>query len=118
MADRQRRAQTIGGVLIGVTIMLLGVMIFLDRAGLITTFHYSAFWGVLLITVGLVKLSYPAETGRRQGGWWVLFGVWMLLNETRVWRFHDSWPLLLMAIGSNVIWKELVQRPRAHERVE
>ena len=118
MADPQRRAQRIGGVLIGVTIMLLGVLIVLDRAGFITTFHDSAFWGVLLIAIGLVKLSYRSETGQRQGGWWVFFGVWTLLNETRVWRLHDSWPLLLVAIGSNVIWKELVQRPRVHERVE
>lgn len=118
MADPQRPAQTIGNVLIGVTIMLLGVMIVLDRAGVITRFHYSAFWGILLIAIGLVKLSYRSETGQRQGGWWVFFGVWMLLNETRAWRFHDSWPLLLVAIGINVMWKELVQRPRAHERVE
>ena len=102
MADPQRPAQTIGNVLIGVTIMLLGVMIVLDRAGVITRFHYSAFWGILLIAIGLVKLSYRSETGQRQGGWWV----------------HDSWPLLLVAIGINVMWKELVQRPRAHERVE
>jgi hypothetical protein len=58
------------------------------------------------------------DDGGGGGGWWVFFGVWMLLNETRLWRFHDSWPLLLVAIGINVIWKELVQRPRAHERVE
>jgi hypothetical protein len=118
MTDPQPRAQTVAGLAIGVTIMVLGVMIFLDRAGWIETFHYRAFWGVVLITIGLVKLSHRLERGRRRGGWWVFFGVWMLLNETRLWRLDDSWPLLLVAIGINVIWKELVERPRAHERVE
>jgi hypothetical protein len=43
----------------------------------------------------------------------------MLLNETGVWRFRDSWPLFLVAIGISVVWKEVAgRRLRAHERVE
>ena len=84
MADPQRPAQTIGNVLIGVTIMLLGVMIVLDRAGVITRFHYSAFWGILLIAIGLVKLSYRSETGQRQGLVGVLRRLDVVERDARV----------------------------------
>jgi len=118
MTDEPRRAHKIFGVLTGVTIMLLGMTLLLDHAGFIAAFHYTVFWGALILAVGLVKLSSQPEHGQRRGGWWVFFGAWMLLNETRVWRFDQSWPLLLVAIGISIVWKELVSRSRARERVE
>jgi len=40
----------------------------------------------------------------------VFFGVLMLLDEMQVLRFRDSWPLLLVAIGISMVWKDVVQR--------
>jgi hypothetical protein len=42
----------------------------------------------------------------------------MLLNEMDVLRGRDAWPLLMVAFGVSIVWKELVRRPRMHERVE
>src|SRR3954467_8586079 len=99
MSNASRPAAKMAGVLIGAAIALLGVTLLLERTGLIVHFHYNVFWGALVLAVGLVKLSAPAENGHRQGGWWVFFGAWMILNETRIWRARDSWPLLLLAAG-------------------
>ena len=110
--------RNLGGLLVGLTVMLFGATLFLDRAGLIDGFYYVPFWPVIIVTVGLVKLSHPRADGRREGGWWVFFGVWLLLNETRIIRFRDSWPLFLVALGVAIVWKEFVRTPRAHERVE
>ena len=119
MTDEPRRPDKTGGLLIGTTIMLIGVTLLLDRTGIISGVHYTAFWGLLVMTVGLVKLSQVRENGRREGGWWLFFGVWMLLNETRVWRFRESWPLLLVAFGISMAWKEIVRRrPPAQERLK
>jgi hypothetical protein len=42
----------------------------------------------------------------------------MLLNETRAWRFEESWPLFIVAVGVNMVWKEIAGRSRARARVE
>jgi hypothetical protein len=118
MTDESRPARTTAGVLIGTAIVLLGVTLLLGRAGVILHLHYNVFWGAIVLAVGLVKLSHPPEHGRRHGGWWVFFGAWMLLNETRVWRAHESWPLLLVAAGVSIVWKELASRPGRRETVE
>lgn len=118
MTGQQRQHRNVGGALVGLTIVLLGVTLLLDRAGVIDGFDYASVWPLVVITIGLVKLSHTRDDGRREGGWWVFFGVWMLLNEMHVLRVRESWPLFLVAIGVSMIWKELDRRPRTHERVE
>ena len=98
--------------------MLFGETRLLDRAGLIDGFHYMPFWPAIIITVCLGKLSHPRADGRREGGWWVFFGTWLLLTEMHIFRLRDSWPLFLVALGVAIVWKEFVRTPRAHERVE
>jgi hypothetical protein len=117
MTDEQRQ-RNVAGVVFGVIIMLLGATLFLDRTGVIDAFDYAPFWPVIIITIGLAKLSRRRCGGWRHGGWWVIFGVVMLLNELHVLRVRDAWPLLLVAFGVSMVWKELVRRPRMHERVE
>jgi hypothetical protein len=109
---------------IGLLIVALGVALLLDRAGVIdafgrSNFGRSNFWPVVIIVVGLVKLANRPEHGPRQGGWWVFLGVWLLLNDMRLLRFRDSWPLFLVAIGISIVWNQIVpHRPRAPEKVE
>ena len=119
MTDEYRDDHKAGGVMIGVTLMLLGAALMLDRAGIIDGVQYTAFWGLLIMTIGIVKLSHVGPDGSRHGGWWLFFGAWMLLNETRAWRFRDSWPLLIVAVGVSMVWKEIAgRRSRARARVE
>ena len=114
MTDDPRPRRNLGGILIGLAIMLFGLTIFLDRVGLIDGFDFINVWPVALITIGLVKLSQPRADGRREGGWWVFFGAWMLLAQLEVLRTRDAWPLLLVALGVSMVWKEA----RARARVE
>ena len=119
MADEYRGGDKAGGVVIGVTLMLFGAAIMLDRAGLIDGVHYTAFWGLMVMTIGIVKLSQVGPEGSRHGGWWLFFGTWMLLNETSAWRFRESWPLLIVAVGVSMVWKEIAgRRSSARARVE
>ena len=66
---------------IGLLIVALGVALLLDRAGVIDAFGRSSFWPFVIICVGLVKLANRPAHGPRQGGWWVFFGVLLLLND-------------------------------------
>jgi LiaF transmembrane domain len=105
-------------LIFGVIIMLLGATLFLDRTGIIDAFDYTPFWPIVIITIGLAKLSHRRKDGRREGGWWVGAGVVLLLNQMHLMRMRDAWPLFLVAFGVSIVWKELVHRPRMHERVE
>jgi hypothetical protein len=109
-----QQPRNIVGIVIGVTMMLFGISLFLDRTGAIDWFGYRAFWPVAAIAIGLVKLSHLREDGRREGGWWVFFGVWMLLNQMHVLRMRESWPLFLVGIGVSLVWKDV----RARAKVE
>ena len=118
MPDDLQRTSDLVRVTIGLVIVALGIALLLDRAGVIDAFGRSNFWPFVIICIGLVKLANRPENGRREGGWWVFIGVWLLLNELRVLRFGDSWPLFLVAIGVSIVWKQIVRPPSAPENVE
>ena len=109
---RHRRNTT--SLAFGVAIMLFGVTMFLDQLGVIDGPDYAIFWPLVVIAIGLVKLSQPRHDGRRHGGWWVFFGSWMLLSQLHLIWLRESWPLLLVALGISMVWKEM----RTHARVE
>jgi hypothetical protein len=118
MTGEQRQQRNVADLALGLIIMLLGATLFLDRTGVIDALDAAPFWPVVVITIGLAKLSQRQNDGRRHGGWWVVVGVAMLLNEMHVLRGRDAWPLFMVAFGVSIVWKELVRRPRVHERVE
>ena len=103
-----------GGLIVGMAIMLFGVTALLDQAGIIDGPGYATFYPLLAIAIGLVKLSQPRADGRRHGGWWVLWGAFWLMTQLHIGWLRDSWPLLLVALGISMVWKEM----RTHARVE
>ena len=49
----------------------------------------------------------------------LFIGVLLLLNQMRVLRFQESWPLFIVAVGGTMVWKEVFRRgSRVHEKVE
>ena len=113
------RASDPARLTIGLLIVALGVALLLDRTGVIDAFGRSTFWPFVIIVVGLVKLANRPPHGPWQGGWWVFFGVWLLLNNMRVLRFRDSWPLFLVAVGLSIVWNQIgAHRPRTPGKLE
>jgi len=103
------------GIVIGLVIVALGVVLFLEQIGTFGWRPTWSFWPVLIIAMGLARFSQPRADGRREGGWLIFIGSWLLLNEMRVLRFRDSWPLLLVALGIHTMWKAIARttQPRA-----
>lgn len=98
------------GVVIGLMIVGLGVVLFLDQTGLFGWPLSWSLWPFLIIALGLARFSTPRPDGTREGGWLIVIGTWLLLNEIHVLRFRDSWPLVLVALGVHTMWKAVMRR--------
>ena len=120
MSDQPRPTANIGGTLVGLTMMAIGVVLLLDQTGVVAGLGWRHIWPVVLIGLGLVRLAFPREDGHRDGGWMVLIGALLLMDQLRVLRFRESWPLFIVGIGISMVWNELARRrrPRLSERVE
>ena len=103
-----------GGVFVGLMIVGLGIIVLVDQTGLLGWQPSWSIWPVLIIGLGLARFAAPRPDGSRDGGWLIFIGVWLLLNEMRVLRFRDSWPLILVAFGVHTMWKALVQPNRTN----
>jgi hypothetical protein len=116
VSDELRPRVNTEGVVIGVVIMLLGTTIMLDRAGVIHLYGQVVFWPFVLITIGLIKLLRRRDDGRREGGWWVFLGTWLLLNDIGLLQFRTSWPLILVAVGCSIVWTAVFPRAPRERR--
>ena len=98
------------GVVIGLLIVGMGMVLFLDQTGLFGWRMSWSLWPFLIIGLGLARFSTPRPDGTREGGWLIFIGAWLLLNEMGVLRFRDSWPLILVALGVHTMWKAIMRR--------
>jgi hypothetical protein len=110
MSMMHRDRPSPAGIVFGLVIIVLGVVLFLDQTGILGWRPTWSFWPVLIIAMGLARFSQPRADGTRDGGWLLFVGVWLLLNELHVLRYRDSWPLFLVAIGIQTMWKAIARR--------
>ena len=100
---------------IGLTVMAMGLVLLLGRFGIIPVTGLWHLWPLLLIGLGIGKLSTSYADRTRHGTVLVIVGVWLLCNELRIWRAEDSWPLLLVAFGLRIVWKAVSGAAREAE---
>jgi hypothetical protein len=101
-----------GRIVVGVVVMVLGILLLLDTtgvAGLETTWRL---WPFALLAIGLARVTNAAEAecpGRANGVLLLLLGVWGLVSEFHLFGFDylSSWPLLLIAIGTGIVWRSV-----------
>ena len=118
MPEHPRRPN-IGGAPVGLTMMAVGFVLLLDQTGIVHGLGWRHIWPSVIIGLGLARLAFPREDGRRDGGWMVFIGTLLLVDQLRILRFRESWPLFIVAIGVTMVWNELGRRrPRAYERAE
>jgi hypothetical protein len=122
-------------MVIGLAVMGVGLALaFAQFGGLVVA---SRLWPLLLIALGVGKLVTPplvaassaslsgerlcsaslsgephaaVASASRRGGWLIVVGVWLLLDQLRILRAGDSWPLLLVALGAAMVWKATATR--------
>jgi predicted membrane protein len=96
-------------LILGLSLIALGVLFGLDNLGLIEFGNVFRFWPVVLIAIGLSKLQTPHQS--RGGIVWIGAGVGLLLhtlNLVPIWRL---WPFLLVLIGAHIAYNALRPQP-------
>jgi hypothetical protein len=109
--DQSLATQMIAGLMI----IGVGIVLALGRFGIVEAGGVWRLWPLLLIVLGLGKLFTPRPDGTRHGGTQVLIGVWLLLNELRIWPASESWPLFLVAFGISIVWNAMMVPARRPE---
>jgi predicted membrane protein len=123
-----RRPPLTPGLLLGLIVLALGVVLFLDRQGVVDASRiFPFFWPGAMVAVGLFKLAL-SRTGSGRA-WGVLLagaGVVFILGRLGYVRasFPALWPLILIAAGVVFIWRALEEgggrpsaRPDGRDRV-
>ncbi len=93
----QVRRSVFGGMLV-----TAGVLLLIFHRDIFSAF---ALWPLVPVGLGLARvLGGCCAHCRREGLWFLAIGLWFALNEFTVLRYHDTWPLLLVAIGALITW--------------
>jgi hypothetical protein len=89
---------------LGLVLVIAGMLLALDSAGVLRTDGLGRWWPLLLIGVGLVKVRQPREDGQRAAGvaFLMLGGLFLF---TTVLAIGAAWPLLMVAFGTFLIWQ-------------
>jgi predicted membrane protein len=104
----------------GIILLGIGVIFLLGNMGYLDVREYFAFWPVILIVFGVVRMiEGRSDYAHSSGMFWVVIGLLFLLGSIGVIRIaiHDLWPILLIGLGILMLWRSLlVSRERARLR--
>jgi len=103
-------------MIIGGAIFLFGLVKALEKFGVIDHVNLFGFWPLVLIGVGLSKVIHPRRRSSRTWGIILLFfGGSALLHNLDIpfVSFDKIWPLLLIALGAQLIWRATHREPDA-----
>ena len=105
--ESARAADRIGsGFVFGLVLIAAGISSLLERAHVFETISVGRWWPLLLVAVGLAKLTGQPEE-RRRGWLFLAIGGWCLIVALTPMTLGETWPLILMIWGGSIIWNGL-----------
>jgi len=106
MRTDRAAAQVTLRLVLGMGVMLLGLLLTLDNFGLLETRRFVRFWPVLLIFVGLAKLSHCLRSRARPRGYGlIVLGLVLLLVSLGILDLRLALALFLLAVGAAIVWR-------------
>ena len=88
-----------GDIVIGATLVLAGIAVVLDRAGV---FHWRdqwTLWPLILGGIGLARLLQSVPGEPKQGLLFLTAAAWLLIAEAGWVSLEESWPIIVIALG-------------------
>jgi hypothetical protein len=108
-------------ILIGSFLVLAGGALLLENFGVIDIGPIWRFWPLILIGLGIVRISEAtSRSGQGTGVWLLLLGLWFAVPTLHIGglTFSDTWPAIFIAIGLSMLWKSLPDFPGLHQEKE
>ena len=103
-----------GNIVIGAMLVLTGLAIMLDRAGV---FHWRdqwTLWPLILGGIGLARFLQSVPGEPKQGLLFLTAAAWLFLGEAGWVSLADSWPIAIIALGLIVALNGGTRRRRWH----
>ena len=91
-----------GRIVWGGILILLGVVYALDAFGVLTAGDILRYWPLILIGIGVTKISQARISSQRTAGFILVAigGVFLLRTFHFVWfRGRDMWPAVFLLVG-------------------
>ena len=101
----------------GLTLIVVGAIVLLDRLYYIDASDYWHYWPLLLVVVGINQtIGYPSAREFGNGLWTVFIGLWLFACFEHVFglTFRNSWPLFILAAGVKMVVQPLIERRLRH----
>jgi predicted membrane protein len=97
-----------GRLIVGGLLIFFGLLFTLDNFGVIDAGDVVAYWPVILIVIGVLRVLQPRNPGQRVFGVVMIgLGIFFQLQELGLTslQFRDLWPAILVVIGGSLIWR-------------
>jgi hypothetical protein len=105
-----------GRVTLGVVLIVVGLVLALDQAGVLSIAGLGRWWPLFLIGIGVVKVRQPIEDGQRAIGAALLF-IGSLLQVVSILSVGKGWPLIMVGVGGVLLWQAISGPARPAPRV-
>ncbi len=110
--DRPRDYRVTSRLVMGLTIMTIGLVLALDSLGLVDGSVVFRFWPLVLIAIGIVKWLSPPRRGSA-GFIWIAAGLAFLMVTIGRMPASRIWAALLFFVGANIAWRAFRPQSRA-----
>jgi hypothetical protein len=88
-----------GDIAIGATLVLTGVAVVVDRAGVFPWRDHMTLWPLILGGIGLARFLQSVPGQPKQGLLFLTAAAWLFLGEVGWVSFEASWPIVIIALG-------------------
>jgi hypothetical protein len=93
-------------LILGITVMALGLALALDNFGLFQVRYVFRLWPLVLVGIGLARLSQSVRVGGRpEGHVLTLVGVGLLLMNFGLLDFKQAFAFFLLSVGGVIIYR-------------
>lgn len=100
-------------VWLGSILILIGLMLLLSSLNVIYIGSLWEYLPLILVIIGINKLiRRDSKQSVRSGVWFVFLGLFLFasLNYSFGYGLSDTWPILILAFGLNLIWEALINQ--------
>jgi predicted membrane protein len=96
-----------GPVIGGVVFIVVGLVLMLEKMGIVPHGFGLHFWPCIFIVIGILKIAYAG--GRPTGTALIAVGIFLQLHELGIIRmsFWDLWPVFIIIAGGAMLWQAL-----------